>query len=452
MTIGTNENALPAEGYVRPSFAQPVDPTKSAFFWLTGFFIVYCTRFEDFIPGISVIPMAKITAIMAMWGLFNALGRTKRTFKDLPKMTNYLLAMVILLYVSAFTSPIWKGGAVKRTTDFSKIYVCWVLIFLIITTFSRLKRIIYIQAISVVMVCTAAIIKGYNIPRLDSVLGGFYSNPNDLAFAVVLSLPYALAFLLISKNFFVKSFWFVGMLIMLTVIFLTASRAGFIDLVCSYSIALYYFAIRGKRLYLIAASVLIGVLIMSTVGGKLYSRFSALSGDSTTDQSAYGSYEDRKFLMERAVEGIEHYPILGLGCRNFETYSTIWHEVHMTYLQIAVEGGLPVLVLYLMFFWQDFQNMFALHRMTHLDPEIKLFAGALTSSQVGFIVGALFAPEAYQFFPYFAAAFTATLLQTVREQEKEKAGGPTPPPEKKRHHFLEVYADHRTAGTVSPVR
>ena len=50
--------------------------------------------------------------------------------------------MVFFFFVGGFLSPIWKGGAVKRTIEFSKIYVCWVLIFLIITTFSRLKRII----------------------------------------------------------------------------------------------------------------------------------------------------------------------------------------------------------------------------------------------------------------------------------------------------------------------
>jgi hypothetical protein len=455
VAIGDNGNAGPAEIIpagipgTRTSF-RVSDPTSSAFFWLTGFFIVYCTRFEDFIPGMQYIPMAKITAIMAMWGLFNALGKTKRTFKDLPKMANLLLYMVILLYIGAFLSPIWRGGAVKRTTDFSKIYVVWVLVFLIITTFPRLKRIIFIQAFSVVMICIAAIIKGYGVPRLDQVLGGFYSNPNDLAFSVVLSLPYALAFMVLAKNGMVKAFWIFGMLIMLTVIFLTASRAGFIDLICSYSIALYYIAVKGKRYYLVVVSVLFGVLIMATVGGKLYDRFNALSGDSTTDQSAYGSYQDRKYLMLRSLEGIEHYPVLGLGVRNFETYSLIWHEVHMTYLQICVEGGIPVLILYLMFFYRDFQNMFALHRTRDLDPEVRVFAGALTGSQVGFVVGALFAPEAYQFFPYFAAAFTATLLQTVRERQKDSGGAP-PPPTKKRHHFLEVYADRGTAGAV-PVR
>ena len=38
-----------------------------------------------------------------------------------------------------------------------------------------------------------------------------------------------------------------GMLVTLFTIFLTASRAGFIDLVISGTVTLYFFAIKGKR-------------------------------------------------------------------------------------------------------------------------------------------------------------------------------------------------------------
>jgi hypothetical protein len=37
---------------------------------------------------------------------------------------------------------------------------------------------------------------------------------------------------------------------------------------------------------------------------------------------------------------------------------------------------------------------------------------------IGFVVGALFAPEAYQFFPYFAIAYTSALVATVAERER----------------------------------
>jgi O-antigen ligase len=443
VAIGDNGTAAATDIMGRKKIAPFVDATKGAFFWLSGFFVVYCARPEDWVPGLKYFPLAKITAILAMWGLFTSQGRTKRTFKDVPREGKLLLAMIGLLFVSAALSPIWRGGSISKTLDFSKVFVAWVLTFLLITTFERLRRIIFIQAASVVVVAAVSIAKGHGTPRLEGVLGGIYSNPNDLAFALVLSLPFALAFMVTAKNIFVKSIWLCGMLVMSTALFMTASRAGFLNLLITGSVTLYHFGIKGKRYYLIAATLLVGLLLMATVGGKLYDRFHAISGDSAGEESAEASYEARKYLMARALTGIEHYPILGVGPRNFNTYSLIWHEVHMTYLQIGVEGGIPVLILYLMFFASGFRNLRILRQTENLDEHTVLFVGALHSSLVGFAVGALFAPEAYQFFPYFAVAFTSTLLQTVREREQEQGPGPVAPAPKKPRHFLEVYADHR---------
>ncbi len=431
---------------------QGADPTRASFFWLSVFFVVYCARPGDYVPLLGYLPLAKISGILAMWGLFNSIGRTKRTLKDLPKEAKLLFTMVGLLFIGGFLSPVWKGGAVTKSIEFSKICVAWALTFLLITTFERLRRIIFIQAVSVVIACAAVIAKGHNVERLNGVLGGIYSNPNDLAFAVVLGLPFALLFMETSKNVIVKLMWLGGMLIMLATIFLTASRAGFIDLVISGAVTLYFFAIKGKRPYLLLGTVVAAVLIAATVGGKLYDRFEALEGGSTTEQSAYGSFQDRVYLMERAVDAIETYPIFGIGAHNFTTYSGIWRDVHMTYLQICAEGGIPVLILYLMFFWCAFKNLKILRKRKDLGPDMTLFVGALTSSLVGFTVGAIFAPEAYQYFPYFSVAFVATMMQTIKERDQEVAQGPGPdaPPPKRGRHFLEAYDFGRTdaVGTV----
>jgi hypothetical protein len=53
-----------------------------------------------------------------------------------------------------------------------------------------------------------------------------------------------------------------------------------------------------------------------------------------------------------------------------------------------------------------------------------LFSGALYATLIGFIVGACFAPEAYQYFPYFAVAYTSVLLAIAKEREPSEA---TPP-------------------------
>jgi O-antigen ligase len=367
-----------------------------------------------------------------------------------PKEGKLLLILIGLFFVSCFLSPISRSNALNHAIDFSKVYVAWILSFLLITSFGRLRRIIYIQAVSVVLICAVSIIKGHDQPRLEGVLGGIYGNSNDLAFAVVLTLPFALAFLLTSNSVFKKTLWALGMLIMMAALFLTASRAGFVDLVIAGTVTMWHFGIKGKRPGLIAGVVLSGVLLMAGAGGKLYDRFKALSGNDTTNESAYESYRARMYLMERALVGIENYPVFGLGISSFPSYSLVWHPVHMTYLQIAVEGGIPALIVYLMFFRCGFKNLRIMRKAKNLDEHTVLFVGALHSSLIGFAVGASFAPEAYQLFPYLAVAFTSTLLQTLKERELEP--GTAPPGPSRPRHFLEVYADHRTNGAVTPIR
>jgi O-antigen ligase len=403
--------------------------SRAGFFWLSAFYFVYCGRPEDWFHGLGILPMAKIAGIGAILTLMFGAGKGKRKFRDLPRESYYLLTMILVLYLSAVLSPIWRGGALSRTLDFSKVYVVWVLTFLLVTDLVKFRRIIFIQTASVAVISLVSIIKGHSQPRLEGVLGGIYSNPNDLAFAIVLSLPFCFMFLLTTRSVGRKLLWILGMLVMAAALFMTASRGGFITLLVAGTVCLWHFAIRGRRLYLIAASGLVVVILLAAAGGPLRNRLATLWSDEPADtkqeQSAYDSYEQRKFLMERAIEGIKEYPILGLGARNFGTYSTNWHDVHMTYLQIGVEGGIPVLILYLLFFARGFGNLRKVLKYK-LDPEVRLMAGAIHSSLIGFIVGALFSPEGYVFFPYFAVAYTSVLLAYLRETSEAPAPAPEP--------------------------
>lgn len=392
---------------------------NGAFFWLSSFYIVYCARPEDWIPGLGYIPLAKITAVLAFLGLLSSLSRAQRKLWNLPREGSYLLALMGVLFLSACLSPVWVGGAVNRSLDFAKVYVVWLLTYLVITNFARLRRMIFIQSACVVVISAVSIVLGHSQPRLEGVIGGIYSNPNDLAFAIVLTLPFCLAFLLTSKKTFMKLCWTAAMLIMGLTLFMTASRAGIITLMFSGTICLWHFGVRGRRFYLIVATGLAVVFLLAVAGGPLINRLVAITGKTDTQEeaSAYGSYEQRRYLMVKALEGIAHYPVLGLGVRNFPIYSGAWRDVHMTYLQIAVEGGIPALILYLLFFARGFSNLRKMLRRRDLDPDTTLIVGALHSSMIGFAVGALFAPEAYQFFPYFAVAYTSALAAIIKEQD-----------------------------------
>jgi len=50
-------------------------------------------------------------------------------------------------------------------------------------------------------------------------------------------------------------------------------------------------------------------------------------------------------------------------------------------------------------------------------------AGAMFATLIGFVVRALFAPEAYQLFPYFAVAYTS-VLYAIAKARQESGGAP----------------------------
>lgn len=413
---------------ISQKFDQVSKAAAASFFWLSAFYAVYCVRPEDWVHVLAPIPLAKITAIGALLAFFLGTARGKRKLRDLPRESYYLLAMIGVFILSSLFSTVWRGGALNNTLNFAKVYVAWVLTFLLVTNLKRFRRIVFIQAGAVPAICILSILKSRSHPRLEGALGGIYSNPNDLAFAIVLSLPFCLMFLLTARGMFRKLVWTIGMLAMAGALVLTASRGGFITLVVAGAVCLWHFGVKGKRVYLIAASALVVLILIAFAGGPLKDRFASIwsdSQDTTQESSAYGSYEQRKYLMSRALEGIEHYPILGIGPMNFQVYSLDWHEVHMTYLEVAVEGGFPSLILYLLFFWCGFRNLHLVMKRKDLSPDLKLFAWALHSSLVGFVVGALFSPEAYQFFPYFSVAYTSVLLALVHDGDRLKSPAPS---------------------------
>ncbi len=406
-------------GIRRPSMTvtRP-EPLAGAYFWLLVFFFVYCARPEDWIPGLHVIPMAKVSGVFAALALLLSLGGAKRSLLSLPIEVFYLLALDGYLMVSAVFSPIWRGGAVSHTLDFSKAMVAVVVTILAVNSVPRLRRLILVQTGCVILVSTISILKGHGQNRLQSVLNGIYGNPNDLAFAIAITLPFCFAFMIGTRNLIQKAAWAGAMLVATAALMLTASRGGVITFAVAGLFCLWRFAVRGRRPVMIFTAGVAAAVLFVLAGNTLRQRLTALTGESITteeEQSAYGSYEQRRVLMIRSIEAIEEHPMLGLGAGNFTTFSGQWREVHVTYLQMAAEGGIPALILFLMIFWRGFRNLRRVRRAPDVDSQTRLFADAIQGSLIGYVVGALFAPEAYQFFPIFAVAYTSALLAIVQQ-------------------------------------
>ena len=190
---------------------------------LVAFSWLYYYRPEDFIPGLSHIPMAKITGLLALIALL--VGMASGTNK-MPAAVKFLWLLLVQMSL-CIPFAIWKGGAFTAITEkFSKTAVVAMLISMTVVTVSELRKLLWIQVSAVNLVVFASILLRHTRNgRLEGIQRGVLENPNDLAINIAISFPIGLAFLLRARGF-KKVIWAIGLAVMAVGIVLTYSRSG----------------------------------------------------------------------------------------------------------------------------------------------------------------------------------------------------------------------------------
>jgi putative inorganic carbon (HCO3(-)) transporter len=388
-------------------------PLAGAYVSLLLFMVVYCARPEDWIPGLSVVPLAKITGILALLTLMFSLKQFRYA---LPREVVYLILLVGQLLLAAAMSPVWRGGAVQKTLDFAKVLLIVIVMSVAVNTAIRLRRLIFIQATSVAVIAAVAVWKGrLLLGRLEGTLGAYYSDPNDLALAIIISLPLCLALLFLSRGVLQRVGWAVAILLMLYAVISTGSRGGFVSLIVTAVVFLWDFAIRGRRRYLLALAMLAGVVLWQSSSGLLVGRLKGtfnFEGDTAVTEA---SAEARKQLFLRSVDVTKQHPLFGVGPGNFQEISGFWHETHNSLTQMSSEGGVAAFVLYVLILGCGFKNLIATKRLARGRTESSLLARALLASLAGYAVGSFFLSVAYAFFPYFLVGYTTALFQIAKK-------------------------------------
>jgi putative inorganic carbon (hco3(-)) transporter len=391
-----------------------------AYVALVLFMVIYCGRPEDWIPGLSDVPLAKIAGIVSLLALVFSLGQIRNRF---PREVTYLVLLIGQLFLASLLSPVWRGGAFLKTVDFAKVLLVVVVITVAVNTTRRLRLLVFVQAASVALIAVVTVVKGRALgERLDGMLGGNYSNPNDLALAIVISLPLCLGLLFLTRNRLWKAAWAITMLVMVYGVILTGSRGGFIALTITAIVCLWHFAIRGHRRYFLVLVPLVGAILWLSSGDTLSNRLNETLDSKDPNSVAYASSQERQQLFWRSVDITEEHPLLGVGPGNFEVISGSWRETHNTFTQLSSEGGLPALILYVLILWHGFRNLRTTKRLVSRRSESSLLAGVLQASLVGYVVGSVFASVGLQFFPYLLVAYTtalALIAKNIASHSKE---------------------------------
>jgi len=369
-------------------------------------------RPQEWMPKLSVIPMARIAGGIMFLATISCIGRISRS---MPREVFYLILLVAQLFATVPFSTIWRFGALATTLDFSKVIIIFIVIALTLNTGDRLRQVILIQAVSVLVLAGFSVLKPHLlIGRLEGASMGNFSNPNDLALTIVISLPLCLALLFLSKSVLWKVAWAVAMLLMTYALLLTGSRGGFLALIVATTVLLWELAIRGHRRYLLIVAVLPAVILWQFSGATLSQRFRSTFSNENAP-GAYESAQQRQQLFWRSVEVTLQHPLFGVGPGNFYSVSGNWHVTHNSFTQMSSEGGVPALVLYVLILWRGFKNIGAAKRLGGRIKETSILARTLNASLAGYVVGSCFASVAYQFVPYFLVAYTIALREIAKK-------------------------------------
>ena len=398
---------------------------------LVLFSLVYFVRPEDFIRGLIMIPIAKITGGIALFALIfivPAGGRHKLTLEL--KVLLLLLGQMILCI--PFAS--WRGGAFDTVINkFSKGVIVAILIYMVSTSVNEVRKLLAIQAGTIAAVTVVSVFVHHTQEgRLMGIQKGILENPNDLAINIAINFPLCIAFFFAAKNSLAKAFWGVSLIFMMWGVVATYSRSGLLAMMVTVVICIWEFGIRGKRTSVLVSAVFIGMIAIGVViiTPNYLTRIESMVLGNIEGSGDKGSLAARQELLKLSLRTMVTHPIFGIGPGDFQSYTLSWHVAHNTYTELGAEAGVPACFLFLLMLVLSLRKIRRVRKLPGYESseDIRLWTSALWAAMAAYMAGALFASTEYNLFPYFMVGYISAVYQIAGDAQ----GRNNPPPDETR--------------------
>lgn len=417
-TVDAGETAVPEQGGAIPFWA------------LMAFTALLLLSPQSFVPAIGVLHLPLLCALLAA-GTY-LLGRSKRGLPIFGAHQELKIAGMLAAW-AIITVPLslWPGGSITFffAIFFKALVVFWLLTG-VVDSPARLRTAMWVLSLIAVPLSISAV-KGFfsgafraqemtnGLDRISGYNGSLTGNPNDLALMLNLILPLTIALFLCARRLPLKVA-LAGLVVMDAVaVVATFSRAGFLALGVigvSYLILLFKRGQKGLAMAVIAAALVSTAFVPSSY----YERLSTITNiQADTTNSAQNRLRDNII----AVNYVATHPLVGAGIgMNIlalnNARGAAWTKVHNVYLEYAVDLGLPGVGIFLFLMYTIVRKLRRASREIARVPaleEVRTLLQGLGVSLAGFILSAVFYPDAYQFYFYYIAglAIAATSIATA---------------------------------------
>jgi putative inorganic carbon (HCO3(-)) transporter len=360
------------------------------FIGLANYLVFLYLRPQEFVPGFVGMPVMLILG-GATFGLtiLHAVFKRQKIF-DFKIPQNLIMVWFFLAIAVSHLTHFYAHGALNSSMDFLSVFIMYLLIVNLVNTQTRVKITLYLLLGMTLFLALQGIVQyytgfgiagqeAYQDERIRAI--GIFSDPNDLALALLIILPFLFYKITRGGNPLVKLAVIISSIIIIYAIFLTQSRGGIL------SLGLLVFFMLCKR-YGRMVGIVGGIFIMAGI----FIAGPARMGDiSPEEASIYGRVE----AWSLGLDLFKSNPLFGVGADRFIEYH--FRTAHNSFLLCASELGLFGLFPWVMLILISLKNSFFVATQEHVDTGsgLKLCAESIFFGIVAFVSAAFFLSRTY---------------------------------------------------------
>jgi len=327
-------------------------------------------------------------------------------------------------YLASFASP-YQELAHEHILDQLKLVVVMLIIVNALETQGQLRfYLIFFLACFVLFPVRGTLINyfvvGYH-PFGRAIWNYIYNNPNDLASLTLLTFGVSVSLASTSppRTLMRYGTWISSMLLLI-VMLLTQSRGAFLGLAVGMGPAFLKLGLKRPKymIPLIIAAISIIAVIPDSVWERLSGIEKLTSVSTVAEADPEGSAAQRFEIQKVGWRIFQDNPVLGVGLGAYPLANASYapelgkRDTHNTYLNLAVEAGLPGLILWLLLFGTVLRYARRIRRQNPTHP-LALQQIWIERALIGYLVVAMFGTYGALTFPYLMLTIlwsTATLL------------------------------------------
>jgi len=379
------------------------------------FIFLTTIRPQDFVPGLAGLPLVFVvmTGLLVLWCLSGVEKRLLMTVQDKYYALFFLSIVVSTLSVG------WLQYTVETVTDTLKTAAIYWLTVTIVNSEARLKTATWSMVVLMTVVAAMGILQYYGHDLTHAGMywaqdkqtwqvrgAGLFNNPNDLAYSVVLVLPFAIGVLLTGGGALRKGCGLGMLLVAGYCIYLTKSRGGYLAAFVGVLSWMYcWLANRAlRRLFLLVGMV------------AVLGAFSVQTRDYRGDQSSMGRVE----AWAAGMDMLTAHPLTGIGKGQFIEHHE--RDSHNSYVRAGAELGLVGLFAFIGILLSSFRSLVG-QLQEEKESGVRLIKIGFLAYLTSYAVGSIFSTRTYDVIFMIAIAFTGVLARlSSRTQETAEEG------------------------------